>query len=280
MARIVVGLVLLAGAGMKGYDWYVNPVPRPGFFGSREFQIGLIDFEVVLGLWMLLGVYRVASRRCAIATLVLYSGYSGLLAVRGDTSCGCFGSLSINPWHTMIFDLCLLTALLRRPQRVASNDRPADISFAGGAIVAVALAVAIVLLGRKPTPIGSEGQVVAAANAPVVLDPSSWLGKQLPVRDHIDVGAQLGLGKWTILFYHFDCPKCRDAVRRLERSAREAGSDPRVAVIAVPPYAPAGRDILSATPGCLYGQLSQQHRWLMTTPVEVSVRDGFVTGIR
>ena len=42
----------------------------------------------------------------------------------GRCSCGCFGSLCINPWYVLAFDLAVVVLLLRlRPVDRSSEDR-------------------------------------------------------------------------------------------------------------------------------------------------------------
>ena len=42
-----------------------------------------------------------------------------------------------------------------------------------------------------------------------VLEPETWIGKELPILEYIDIADQLKKGTWLILFYHHDCPDCR-----------------------------------------------------------------------
>jgi hypothetical protein len=51
----VLGLLLLAAAVLKLYGLGVDPAGRSGIFAAPEWQIGVVEIEIVLGLWLLSG---------------------------------------------------------------------------------------------------------------------------------------------------------------------------------------------------------------------------------
>jgi tetratricopeptide (TPR) repeat protein len=107
-----------------------------------------------------------------------------------------------------------------------------------------------------------------------VLNPSGWVGKNLPVLASIDIQEQLKDGNWLLLFYHFDCPACLDAIKTIQGQEKElltAGQ--RIALIEVPPYGKLSMDIKSP---CVWGKLPGTKQWLVETPVVVKIRDGIV----
>jgi len=55
VVRIVVGFVLLTAAALKGYQLAAGPVAETGLLTSRWFLIGVVEFELFFGLWLLAG---------------------------------------------------------------------------------------------------------------------------------------------------------------------------------------------------------------------------------
>src|SRR6266436_1456861 len=51
----ILGLILLAAAGLKVYGFDVDPIARTGVFSAPAFQFLVIAFELVLGSWLLSG---------------------------------------------------------------------------------------------------------------------------------------------------------------------------------------------------------------------------------
>jgi hypothetical protein len=109
-----------------------------------------------------------------------------------------------------------------------------------------------------------------------VLEPETWIGKKLPILEHIDIGEQLKKGIWLILLYHYDCPDCAIAIPKYENMARDfAGNEDflRVALVEVPPY---GRGPVSENSPCCLGRLAGTKEWFVTTPAVALLADGKV----
>jgi hypothetical protein len=111
--RIALGLVLLIAAGLKGYEFATEPAVRVGLFESRWFLIGLIELEFSFGVWLLLGIYPRIALRIAILLFAMFTVISLFQVVLGKSSCGCFGTFSLSPWVTFLFDVLATFSLLR-----------------------------------------------------------------------------------------------------------------------------------------------------------------------
>jgi hypothetical protein len=112
------GFLLLSAAGVKLYGLAVEPVASLGVFSAPEFRIGVVQFEVVLGLWLMWGAFPVGAWVASLAGFGGFAAVSLYMAWIGQASCGCFGRLAVHPWYTFGFDVLVLTALLlRRPER-------------------------------------------------------------------------------------------------------------------------------------------------------------------
>jgi hypothetical protein len=112
VARILLGLGLLATAGLKLYGLSVSAVPRVGWFAHSWAQLASAEWEVVLGLWLLSGAYPRLSWLAALITFAAFAAVSCYLAWVGVASCGCFGAVQTNPWWAFSIDLAVLALLL------------------------------------------------------------------------------------------------------------------------------------------------------------------------
>jgi hypothetical protein len=109
LVHFVLGLILVVAGALKLYELTLEAQDE-----STPTLVLLVFAEVELlsGLWMA-GWFDPHRTRwwaaAAFAGLALASLSLGLV---GKCSCGCFGSLSINPWITLVFDLGAVAALL------------------------------------------------------------------------------------------------------------------------------------------------------------------------
>jgi hypothetical protein len=115
------------------------------------------------------------------------------------------------------------------------------------------------------------------ASAYEVLEPSDWVGKELPILENIDIAETLKKGTWLVLLYHHDCPDCTTAIAKYEQMARDlAGNEDflRIALIAIPPYY--GQGPVNEDCPCTLGRLDQTKEWFVTTPATALLTDGQV----
>lgn len=276
----ILGLILLVAAALKGRQLLVEPVASNSLWTSRPILILQVEFELALGIWLLSGLFPKAAWLVALGCFGLFSLITFLKGLTGAASCGCFGSVHVNPWVTLLaIDLPAVISLglfpvrsafaplwsfLRRRESIRNvvaefaKPLPSLTRFAATAVLGLAVpAVTAPLLAfNKPASITSAYEV---------LEPETWVGKKLPILEHIDIADQLKTGTWLLLLYHHDCPDCRRAIPQYEQMARDpAGNEDFLgtALIEVPPYGPAQR----RSPGCACGRLADAKEWFMTTP--------------
>jgi hypothetical protein len=60
IVRTVLGGVVLLAATAKGYELATAPILGDGIFGSRWFMIAVVELELVLGIWLLSGLFAQA----------------------------------------------------------------------------------------------------------------------------------------------------------------------------------------------------------------------------
>lgn len=107
----LVGLLLLTAAGLKLLGGAVSPVAQLGRFAAPSFQMALILWEVLLGLWLISRVERVGAWAVAGLTFASFAVVSGYFGSIGQATCGCFGTIDASPWAAFGIDLVVLALL-------------------------------------------------------------------------------------------------------------------------------------------------------------------------
>ncbi len=141
----VLGVVLLVAAGLKGYELSFDPLADDSFLASPRLQIAVIDGEILLGLWLLSGLARRGAWMAALGFFIAVAGLSLYMALAGQSSCGCFGRVTVNPWLSFAFDGVAVAALMIwRP--LPSQETPA-VWLRGVLRTGLATAVFLTLIG-------------------------------------------------------------------------------------------------------------------------------------
>ena len=309
VVRIVLGLILLTAAALKGHQLATGPVAETSLFTSRWFLIGVVELELFFGLWLLSGLYP---RRTWQAALVCFSAFACVSlykALSGEATCGCFGRVPVNPWYTLVLDLAAAAALvLCRPARRAKTS-PLPLSGEGPGVRAGASLLQV--LGEGPgvrvclgTRLGWVLGIFLAAGIPaalamgsyqaatlddagdifgdsefIVLEPETWISKPFPLVRYIDIGDQIARGEWIVVLYRWDCPQCREVIAQYDQVGRdlsEVPGAPRVALIEMPPFGESIEPLVSANSRCAMGRLTTERQWSAITPLVVYLTEAKV----
>lgn len=277
LTRFLLAIILLLAASLKAYDLRLNPpVSAWRWLGDGA----LTAVESALAIWLLTGYRWQFARRVAILWMLLLAAISLHKALAGQTSCGCFGQLQVNPWITVTLDLACLAALLFSPAAASASPLPLSRHIALAAAHLFLLAsLALVLaspLQQKVRPRASFTE----------LHPQDWLHHPLPLTPYLQLDADLTRGPWAILFFNPDCHHCMpliDEYEALARRWRQQASPAQVALIDVTADSdtPPGAGLPPATAPSLayYGRLGGPADWFLATPTLVLLVDGRVVGI-
>lgn len=277
----ILGLLLLVTAIMKGWQLLVEPVANKDIWSNRLFLIFTVEFELALGIWLISGLFKKAAW---LVTVVCFSVFSVITLYKGLSaadSCGCFGAVKVNPWITLfVVDLPVVLGLLLSKAKgfyLVEVLRPWKLLLP---LPKIKYTAVVFILGLAV--IGVSGPLLLL-NEPaketaeyVVLEPETWVGKTLPIIENIDIGEQLKNGKWLVLFYHYDCPDCLNAIEELEEMAIDlVGNDDilRIAFVEVPPY---GEVVINKNGNWVLGQLENSKEWFVTTPTIIFLDGGKV----
>jgi hypothetical protein len=142
--------------------------------------------------------------------------------VSGEDSCGCFGTVTVNPWITVGFDAAIVGLLAVFRGRLGWSFPPLDRKKTLTALIAwLALAVPALfaMLSLKQQPhatlgtefIGADGRIT------VMLEPDMWVGKMFPLWDNVDDASRqlLEKGEWNIVISRKQCEECKRLIERL-----------------------------------------------------------------
>ncbi len=198
---------------------------------------------------------------CAFTLVSLSTG------LMGEASCGCFGRLiQVNPYLTATLDLALVVSLLRwQPKHSFFSIRRAIAAMAVWALTGIPAAYA--MASYTPTTLSDTGDILGSSKI-VVLEPERWIGKTFPLLDYIDIGDKLKEGKWLVLLYHHDCPRCQEVIAELTKK-KEAVS---LVCVEVPPY----KKNKKLSTACVNARLLTKREWFVSTPVILRVAAGQV----
>jgi hypothetical protein len=300
IVRTTLGLIILTAAALKGHQLATEPVAEAGLLTSRWFLMAVVEFELFFGLWLICGLYPRETRQAALlcfSALACVSLYKGL---SGEASCGCFGRVPVNPWHTFILDVAAVAALFFcRPARERSMSPlpPAGEAPRGypgvrarpgtrvGWVLGLFLAVGIPAggaMGSYQAATLADSGAVFGDNQFVVLEPEKWIGKRFPLLRYIDIGNRLGHGKWIVVLYHHECPRCHEAIAEYEELSQETAWDsglPRVALVDTGPYPSRGEGFASQGSVCAMGRMDDRRKWFASTPLEIFLNEGVIVSV-
>jgi hypothetical protein len=126
----LLGLVLLAAAALKMHQLVSGTVNEDSYLNSPWFLISLVELELGLGIWLLLGFRPRQARFLALACFGSFAAVSLQQTLAGRSSCSCFGALAVRPWFTFLSDVGAMGALFHwHPERNIRPNRGRRTSF-------------------------------------------------------------------------------------------------------------------------------------------------------
>jgi uncharacterized membrane protein YphA (DoxX/SURF4 family) len=278
----LVGAILLSAATAKGYELATGPVVEKSVLASRWILIGVVEFELVLGLCLVSGLWRKHAWRMAVIALAVFACVAGYKAWNGEMSCGCFGKAKIDPRYSLVLDLILLGMLFAfRPNLKRCRFEWGKAVFVGLAILGVGIPSGVLMAAPRQTAVTDEGELEDSKSF-VVLEPEKWIGKRFPLLKHIDIGRKLSTGKWIVVLYDHNCSHCQAALPKYWQTAKafsEQSDAPRIAMVELPPFAERAEQFAIMLP-LEAGKLAPNKEWFAQAPVELKLVDGIVKSAR
>jgi thiol-disulfide isomerase/thioredoxin len=279
----ILGLLLLTGAVLKGHELLTTPMANADIWSNRYFLIFVVEFELALGIWLLSGLFKRAAWLVTLGCFTLFCGVTLYKGLTGAASCGCFGNVHINPWITLFaVDLpaVILLAIFRpklEKRRFFSIPHWLE-PMPRFAVLGVVFLIGLTSVAvSSPLLVLNEPKMVTSAYE--VLEPSDWIGKELPILEYIDIGEQLKTGNWLVVLFHHDCPSCAEVIPKIEQMASDLKGNEdflQFALIEVPPYGAVGPGLINEDNDCVLGKLDLSKEWFVTTPAISLMQDGNV----
>ena len=246
---------------------------------SANVLIVFAIFELGLAAWIVFGIWPHWSRWIPSACFAGFAMVALYQALSGAESCGCFGRMKVNPWITFTMDVVLAGALWKWPPGRGLVRRAADegrCPWRRAAVMGCVLPVVLVMsLRQLPSASAvaeaAEKGTLLEAGGLTILDPGTWVDKQLPLIGHTDVDADISQGRWLVVLHQAHCSTCREALTFYEALAGTAAGY-RVALLEIPPYDGEHGEASAA----LWGRLSDEREWFASTPVVLLLEKGIV----
>lgn len=145
VASTAIGLVLVSASLFKARQWYLDPFAVSDVPAIPILRAAVIDFELILGFWLISGLLPRAAWTLAIATFSVFLAITSRDAIIGKASCSCFGSFATSPWLVGVFDLAAIVLLVTLFPKALPRSRTAII-FAVMLLPATVIPASIALL--------------------------------------------------------------------------------------------------------------------------------------
>ncbi len=111
----LLGVLLIVAAILKGWQLVAEPPERDGFGGVVYigFIIFQICFELLMGTWLISGVFKRLAVRVATVCFAIFFCVQIYNVWSGAEGCGCFGAVDVPPMVTLLaVDLPALIVLI------------------------------------------------------------------------------------------------------------------------------------------------------------------------
>jgi hypothetical protein len=278
-----IALVLLPAAGLKAYSLTIDPIAPSGYFGTRLFQAQVVAFELILAGWLISGRGSAIAWKVAMVVFTAFAARNLYGAFNGESDCGCFGPIGVNPWIMSGVDTGIAVSLFLLWPLGASRSRKLwRLVLPCAGLLIIAIAAASAALSQPEIATLNEDGKIEGERLHVRLEPKEWIGKRFPLAAHIRVSAWLDHGTYLVLLHRRGCPRCQEEIEKLAQDARESAfrnNPTRIVFVEVmdPGTNEPSRD--SRMDCCDSGFLDPARTWHVTTPLTILLQDGVVLGI-
>ncbi|MGO8746693.1 MAG: MauE/DoxX family redox-associated membrane protein [Thermoguttaceae bacterium] len=283
--RIVLGILLLTAAALKGYQLATEPPLGTGLLDAWWLLVVVIEGEIALGLALVAGIRKRLTWAAALACFSVFAVVSLAKTVGGEASCGCWGRMDVPPIWTACLDVTAAAALLLCRRARTERDRLCHQRLAraitGTLWCVLTTATLLIGVGAKHWSPAHGMGVAPGESAVVAITPRSWVGERFPLLPDIDIGERLAQGRWVVLLYRRDCGCCQRAIQSCEQLAVRLscrGSPESVALVEIPPYEKSQRPV-SVTSACCDGRILHINRLAGETPIAALLQNGIVLDV-
>ena len=293
--RVLVPAWLVTGALFKLLENSPANLPEPVIKMAGALGLDLafvLHYSVAVEL-VVAGVIVLLPRLARKAAIALLGFFAVILVwetVTGAATCGCFGSVTVPPWVTLLIDGSLFLAVLFLAPRGKTFDPPTPARTAAAllwTLAVFALAFGLTVSGGPAAPAAAEasGGDPAAPRPPAAVpeyylpEYDGWIGKRW---DQLDIAAWvadppafLRSGTAFVVLYRKDCEHCHQLL-----STYFPGDPPYPTLLVAVPEKngfPANGVLPNPCTGCVVRELPKGCDWFFQTPVVIRFEDGRVT---
>jgi len=283
--RFVPAAVLLIAAMLKAYQLATAPLPpvvQDSVFtpllellNDRYFQMAIVVGEILFALILIAGIALQYTWLLSLLGFSVFTLVSLMKGLSGETSCGCFGVITVNPWITVGIDLVIVTCLVIVRERsdwtfpVLGKKKVLAVLVAWTCLAGPALFFMLSLKQQPHATLGTEF-TGPDGRSMILLEPETWIGKEFPLiaRFVEPEGAEILLtGTWQVLLVQPDCSDCHEMMAELEAHAQKPEN---VAVVVIPSRV--GKEMQQTSFPTFV--LDGKNEWFVSTPVVVKLSDG------
>ncbi|MDR2346341.1 MAG: hypothetical protein LBE18_09770 [Planctomycetaceae bacterium] len=120
--RFIIAIILIIAAGLKTYQLATAPIPPPVqgsiftpllvILSKRWLLMIIVELEILFALILFSGILRQLTWFISLLCFTSFSIISIIKGLSGESSCGCFGVVAVNPWITVLMDLIIVILLI------------------------------------------------------------------------------------------------------------------------------------------------------------------------
>ena len=215
---VCIAALLLASAVLKVFHHAGSAGTLVGADLPYWITVAAVQTELLVGISLLFGFWPWSSWAVTVGLFIVFAAFSLQRTLAHYTSCGCFGSIKVHPWWTLVIDVGIVSLLVVRRRSFIHQSRslPRTTMLFVALIGYLALGgVAQLFMVRGTLASVRDGVAIEGGGNVIILDPSKWKGQELPIHDAISPTTADSRGEVIVLLYHHDCPRCQEALRAM-----------------------------------------------------------------
>ncbi|GHT45338.1 hypothetical protein FACS189454_04650 [Planctomycetales bacterium] len=273
VVRFFVAAVLLFAAGLKAYQLATVPSLGEGILHARWFNILVVEFEIFFAFWLISGLLPKLTWLASIALFSMFTLVSLFKAISGETSCGCFGNVTVNPWITAAFDAGIVLLLTLTKSNLSVPLHITRWKFRLSAVILfwmiLTMPVVWLSLNVKTATLTKTGELTSGFRN-IIMNPADWVGAKFPLLSFLDEGVakKIMVGKTSVVLFRFDCEECKNLIETVHDKSGYI-------FVAIP--SEGNNASLFSLPE--YTSLPADREWWGETPVVFSLENAMVAGV-
>jgi hypothetical protein len=195
-------------------------------------------------------------------------------------NCYCFGQAYVSPAIPLTIDLIAMPLLWLTPSREVTPGRGAlrfRLVVSTALVTIVAVPLSLIAAYAAPSEISELGNMVDNSRL-LILRPSKWKNKRLPLVRFINLENDLTAGNWLVVLHSSHCAYCQtlipEIVQMFQSSVQRSDGGVRLALIDVVRNRPP-----EETTWIVQGSFSNRWNWFVQPPVVLDVKNGVVVDV-